>query len=186
MKKLRQAGSIFVMIGMMFLTGCASQIPPYPGDSVAKGSMTTFQKDKAEFMVPAGWTYSPPSLNAHEADKGTFKKEGAAINVMCFNSPFLNREGTHGAMVGVVNEVLPKNHQIKGPYEINAPGVKPIFEAYAGEAIADGVSVEMVYLIASKWTRGFGCKYGLAAIAPLSEKDKLEQDFIALVQTLKN
>lgn len=188
---------------LLFGAGCAANLPVYTGPvGPPASSLKPYTVEKAQFALPPGWTFEAPDPNKENltgftkmlTGKGTvgmLKKEtkgktvGGALALFCWGGfvsksdlPEIHRSNVKDAMP---DAVLLKAFQLETD---NTP--LPEFEVYSGTMVVDGVKVPMRGYSASKWTYGFGCKYGISGFAPAAAGDAFEQDFIAIVRSLKN
>jgi len=183
--------------------GCAPNLPIYTGPvGPPESSMKPYTVEKAQFSLPRGWTFEAPDPNkpaltgftrvlTGKGTVGMLKKEskgneiGGAVALFCWGG-FVSKSGLPDIQRSNVKDAMPDAVLVKA-YQLetdNSP--YPEFEIYSGTMVVDGMKVPMHGYAASKWTYGFGCKYGLAGFAPAAAGNAFEQDFIAILRSLKN
>jgi hypothetical protein len=190
-----------ILLSVIQLSGCGVKALPYTGKAGLDTSNMTPQKvDKAEFLLPPGWTFimkttdpfTDPTvrglISPGKGHLGTLKKEGTSSNieVFCWGT-WITRDDLPDIARESLMHGMPDSKLIKGTYEIDTPGsVNPYFEVYSGTGTREGRQVPLYGYVAWKWTYGFGCKYNLIGFAGKMHGNEVEDDFIAIVRSLKN
>ena len=184
-----------VLLFILLLAGCDGPViqhPYYKGEmgKITEG-MTQYKEKNMDFLVPPGWTRGTDEALSEvyiEQEGGvvSFVKEGkGTLLVWCM-------PGVRQLKIirDVVDRVAPDNVKTKGPFQISSFGFDPYFEVYDAFWVEKGEQKGFRIFIAWKQgsiTKLYGCYYGvLAKTNSFDNADEVENDFLAVVRSLKN
>lgn len=195
-----------ILLSVIQLSGCGVKALSYTGKAGLDTSNMTPQKvdvekpaTEAEFLLPPGWTFEEIDpftttstttgfFSPGQGKLGVLKKEGTSANiaVFCWGMWILPKY-LPGIGRDAIMAAIPDAKLIKGTYEIDVPGLNSYFEVYSGTGISEGQQVPLYGYVAWKDTMSMSrCKYTLVGAAGQIDGAKVEDDFIAIVRSLKN
>lgn len=195
-----------ILLAVIQLLGCGVKALPYTGKAGLDTSNMTPQKvdvekpdTEAEFLLPPGWTFEAVDpftttsttegfFSPGQGKLGVLKKEGTSANIAVFCwGMWILPDYLPGVGREAIKAAIPDAKLIKGTYEIDVPGYNSYFEVYSGTGILEGQQVPLYGYHAWKdSTSMFRCKYTLVGAAGQIDGDEVEDDFIAIVRSLKN
>jgi hypothetical protein len=182
---------VFVLSSCINMDGALRDAPVYEGPTLS--GMTPFTTDKVDFMVPKGWVAEVP---VNQEDKGIanlvsgkelsakVSQEEFGANILVYRWNMATRDNLHEFLVNVLNDNIMDNTLTNSARRVFPGQTFPVFEIYTGEIIQKGEPVSIKALISWRWALS-GKHYSLFCVYPAVHAEKVENEIIALVRTLK-
>jgi len=186
-----------------FLTaGCAgvTHQPYYEGSAEQNTTQMVPVKDETmqfDFLLPPGWAAVPegealpeslevPRTNATETGMGVWRKEDkGSLLLWCQTTdqnPYIIEQSLY--------RISPSSKGVKGPLQIQSSGSNPYFYRYDSSIVEKGQKRGFSFFMGTKsqkLTSIFGCNYSvIGRSATLEDSQEIENDFIAVLKSLKN
>ena len=194
--------TVLIFTAGFLLAGCAgvTHLENYEspsGQSTAQMVPVKDEEMKFDFLLPPGWTAVPegealpetlevPRANATETGMGVWRKgDKGSLLVWCETTdqtPYLIEQSLY--------RLSPSMKIAKGPFEIKTPGWNPEFYRYDSSVVEKGQKRGFSFFMGTKsqkLTSIFGCNYAvIGRSATLEDSQEIENDFIAVLKSLKN
>jgi hypothetical protein len=155
------------------------------------------KEKKFDFLLPAGWT---PVVNIEQLPEAL----EVPRNLLTETGMAIYRKKDKGAMLvwckttsqadydieQSLYRISPSSKLVKGPIQIGSSGWNPTFRRYDSSIIEKGEKRGFSFFFGTKSQKLmslFGCNYVVVArSSTLESTDEIENDFIAVLRSLKN
>jgi len=191
-----------LMFGFLVFGGCAGTATNVQYEGTA-GQITDDMvpiKDKVkkfDFLVPIGWKIEPDNITLpktlelpldmkNETGRSIFTKDDRGSMVVWCRTTTQNDYIIEQSLY----RISPSSKIAKDPVEIKTPGWNPILYRYDSAIVEKGQKKGFSFFMTTKsqkLTALFGCNYVVVArSATLEDSEEIEDDFTAVLRSLKN
>ncbi|TNF32786.1 MAG: hypothetical protein EP315_09190 [Gammaproteobacteria bacterium] len=181
------------MLPVLLLTACtaATQSRPetviaiYNEDDPAQDpAMVSFTQDPVEMNIPLGWRQETID-NRGELKFRFVKHDGSRLLIFCFGED-RSQSDIRNILQKSIMSAMPDARKTAGPFELDVPGLRPVFELYQGSIEAEGVDIAMDADIAWRMEdRLGGCRYGVFYASATNQDNRNLYEFLAIARSLK-